>query len=234
VRAAALWSNDLRNVIRDRTAAVLLVMPPVMAATLRAGSPLVEQQLPLAAAYRLPAVALFCQVAGAFPALMLAFIMLDEKDEGLFPAFRVLPMSPRRFLFTRLSMVAVLGMLYAALVIAGSGLTDFTWPETLLLAIVCGLQAPLVALVIVSVAGNKIEGLAVIKGVFPAVIFPVAALLAESSWTRVFAVLPAFWIYHAFAAPDLASLALYSSGALALYAVLTALSYRLFRRRVLP
>lgn len=229
-----LWSNDLRNVVRDRTAAVLLVMPLLLVAWLRAGTPLVEQQLPAAVAYRLPMVALFCQIAGAFPAFMLAFIMLDEKDEGLFPAFRVLPISPRRFLFFRLVMVAVLGTLYSALVIAGSGLTDFTAGETLLLAAVCGLEAPLVALVIVSVAGNKIEGLAVIKGVFPALLFPMAAVLASSAWTWLFAVLPAFWIYHAFAAPHPAALALYASGALVLYALLTTASYRLFRRRVLP
>lgn len=233
--AAALWGNDLRHIVRDRTVAVLAVVPFLFVAFLRLGVPLAEARAPLVAGYRAPVVALFCLIAGTFPAFMLAFIMLDERDEGLFPVFRVLPISPTRLLWTRLAMVAALGFAYPLVIVAGSGLLEVSAPAALLLCALCGLQAPMVALVIVSLAGNKIEGLAVIKGIFPAVMFPAAGVIFASAWwSKLFAVVPAYWIYLAFTARDARSLAFASIGAVVLHGVVLAVFYRRFRRRVLP
>jgi fluoroquinolone transport system permease protein len=213
---------------------VLLFVPLIFAVSLRFAVPLIERSLPIAGGYRPHVVSLFCMLAGVFPALMLSFIMLDEKDEDLFPAFRVLPISPLRFLLARLVLVATLGFVYALIIMAGSRLVLYSLPAMLSLSSLCALLAPAATLVIVSVAGNKIEGLTVSKGLFPAILLPLAGVVAPAWWTSAFAVLPTYWIYRAFAAPDSAALARASMGALAIQAAITALFYRRFRRRVFP
>lgn len=232
--AAALWTNDLRNVVRDRTVAVLLVLPLLFVVFLRYGLPLAERHAPVVGEYHVPVLALFCLLAGTFPAFMLAFIMLDERDAGLFPVFQVLPISLRELLLLRLFVVMGLAVAYPLLVLAGSGLYALSPARALLLSALCALQAPAITLLIVSVARNKIEGLAVMKGVFPAVLFPVAGILLPTLWVSAFAVLPAYWVYQAFAAPDAAGLLRATAGTVATSAILVILLYRRFRRRVLP
>jgi len=232
--AIALWRNDLKNIVRDRTVSVLLFVPLIFIVSLRFAMPLVERGLPVVGGYRPHVVSLFCMLAGVFPAFMLSFIMLDEKDEDLFSVFRVLPISPLRFLLDRLVLVAALGFVYALIIMAGSRLVLYSLPVMLGLSALCALLAPAATLIIVSVAGNKIEGLTIIKGLFPAVLLPLVGVVAPAWWTSAFAVLPTYWIYRAFAAPDTAILARASLGALAIQAAITALFYRRFRRRVFP
>jgi fluoroquinolone transport system permease protein len=232
--ARALWANDLRHIVRDRTVSVLLFVPLILILSLRFAVPVIERQLPIVSGYRPLVLALFCMIAIMFPAFMMSLLMLDEKDQDLFAVFRVLPISPLRFLLDRLVLVAALGFLDALALVAGSGLVAYALPVLLCLAALCALMPAAATLLIVSVAGNKIEGLTVIKGLFPLILLPAAGLVVKSSWTILFAVFPAYWIYVAFAAPDGRTLALACTCAVALHGVLIAVFYRRFRRRVFP
>jgi fluoroquinolone transport system permease protein len=230
----ALWANDLRNIVRDRTVSVLLPVPLIFAAFLRFGVPFLERHAPVAGGYRPVVLALFCMLAAMFPAFMMSFILLDEKDQDLFPVFRVLPISPRRFLLARLSLVAALAFVNALVILAGSGLVALSLPVQIGLASLCALIPPAATLLIVSVAGNKIEGLTLLKGLFPLILFPAVGAVVEAWWTKILAILPAYWVYLAFAAPDPAPRALAATCAAALHLLVTALFYRRFRRRVFP
>lgn len=233
--AAALWANDLRNVLRDRTVSVLLFVPLILAAGLRFGLPAAEQQLPLLVGYRPLVLALFCLLAGSFPAFMTAFIMLDEKDEDLFSVFRVMPIAPRRFLLLRLTLVVALAFVYPLIILVGSGLAPYPPAVLAVLAALCAVMAPSLTLIVVSVATNKIEGLTLIKALFPFVLLPAAGVLVHGVWKLAFVILPAYWIYRAFAAaPDAAALAAASAGALITHGLLAVVFYRRFRRRVFP
>lgn len=230
----ALWANDLRHIVRDRTVSVLLLIPLILVASLRWAVPIIERQAPIIAGYRPLIVALFCMIAVLFPAFMMSFLMLDEKDQDLFAVFRVLPISPLRFLFDRLVLVVALGFFDSLIILAGSQLVAWSLPVQLCLAALCALMPAAATLIIVSLAGNKIEGLTIIKGLFPLILFPAAGLVVKSSWTVIFAVLPAYWIYRAFAAPDGRTLALACTCAVALHGLVIAVFYRRFRRRVFP
>lgn len=228
----ALWANDFKNTVRDRTINVLLFVPFIFAVFLRLAVPFIERYAPALSAYRALVLALFCMLAGIFPAFMMSFIMLDEKDESLFAAFRVLPISPRRFLLYRLTLVATASFGYAAIIVAGSGLVPFAAPTVLVLAAQCALLSPTATLIIVSVAANKIVGLTVLKGLFFALVLPAAAFVLSSGWLDLLAVLPSYWIYASFSARDAAELARGSAGAVVLHSALIAIFYRHFRRRV--
>jgi fluoroquinolone transport system permease protein len=230
----ALWANDFRHIVRDRTVSVLLFVPLVLVGSLRFAVPVVERQVPIVSGYRPLVLALFCMIAALFPAFMMSFLMLDEKDQDLFAVFRVLPISPLRFLLDRLVLVAALGFLDSLILLTGTGLVAYSLPVLLCLSALCALLPAMATLIIVSLAGNKIEGLTVTKGLFPLILFPAAGALVKSSWTLVFAVLPTYWIYLAFDAPDGRTLTLACTAVVALYAVWIAVFYRRFRRRVFP
>jgi fluoroquinolone transport system permease protein len=229
----ALWANDLRSVIRDRTVAVLLFVPPLFAAALRFGLPLAEREAPFLAPYRELTIGLFCLLASAFPGFMLAFLLLDERDEGLFAVFRVLPISPRRFLLDRLALATGLSFLYPLLILAATrGLSPRPWPVALLLAALCALLAPLTVLLVVVLAENKIVGMAVIKGLFPLLMLPIAGLVLDSAWAGAFGLLPSYWVYRAFTAGGGVELALTAGAAAVFHLALVAVLLRRFRERL--
>ena len=230
---AALWANDLRNVVRDRTVSVLVVVPFLFALALRYGLPSAESELPLLAAYRPLVVALFCLLASSFPGFVLAFLLLDERDEGLFPAFRVLPISPGRFLLARLALASALAVLYPLVILSAAGpVHPRPWPELLLLALLSALVAPVAVLLVVVLASNKIEGMAVIKALFPLLLLPAAGLVVEAAWAVLFGLLPSYWVYRAFTAAGPAELALSAAAGAAFHLVLAAALLRRFRERV--
>ncbi|MDP3911396.1 MAG: hypothetical protein Q8Q14_13495 [Gemmatimonadales bacterium] len=230
---AALWANDLRSVIRDRTVSVLVLVPFLFAAALHFGLPLAEAEAPFLAPYRDLTVGLFCLLASAFPGFMLAFLLLDERDEGLFAVFRVLPISPRRYILVRLALASGLSFLYPFLILAATGgLSARSWPVVLLLAALCSLLAPLTVLLVVVLAANKIVGMAVIKALFPLLILPIAGLVIETAWAWWFGLLPSYWVYRAFTANDSVELALSAGIGALFHLALIAILLRRFRDRL--
>lgn len=228
----ALWANDLRNTLRDRTVGVLLFIPLVFALGLRFGLGPAEAQFPLLADHRTLVIALFCLLASAFPGLMLAFILLEERDEGLFPVFRTLPISPSGFLLGRLALATGLSFLYPLIILATvQGIAPRPGWRIPLLALLCSLQAPLSVLLVVVLASNKIEGLAVIKALFPAILLPAAPFALTAPWAHLLAILPAYWIYRAFAGGGPAAVGFAAIGALLFHLVPSALLLRRFQRR---
>jgi fluoroquinolone transport system permease protein len=230
--ARAVWGNDLRNIVRDRTVGMLLVVPVIFLVLLRFGYPLVERQLPEAADHRVLVLAAFCLIAGTFPALMTSFVMLDEKDQGLFAAQRVLPVAPARLLGYRLLVVAVLSLVYPLLLILGSGLADRALPAVLVLALLCALGAPVATLFVVATAGNKIEGLTLFKAIFSVVVFAALGVAAPGWWSWFTALIPTYWIYAAFDADRPAALLVTAGVAVAYHLAVLAVAYRRFRRQV--
>jgi fluoroquinolone transport system permease protein len=230
--ARAVWGNDLRNIVRDRTVGVLLVVPVIFLVLLRFGYPLIERQLPEVADYRVLVLAAFCLIAGTFPAFMTSFIMLDEKDQGLFAAQRVLPVAPARLLGYRLLVVAVLSLVYPLLLILGSGLADRTLPAVLVLALLCALGSPVATLFVVATASNKIEGLTLFKAIFFVVVFAALGVAVPGWWTWLTALIPTYWIYAAFDADRPAALLVAAGVAVAYHLAVLAVTYRRFRRQV--
>ena len=48
----ALWANDFRHIVRDRTVSVLLFIPVILIGSLRFAVPLIERQFPIVGGYR--------------------------------------------------------------------------------------------------------------------------------------------------------------------------------------
>ncbi|WTD06563.1 hypothetical protein OH717_30300 [Streptomyces albidoflavus] len=231
--AKTIWTNDLRSIVRDRTASVLLVVPLIFLGLLRFGVPLLERKWPALGDYHAVLLGLFCVIVGMFPAFMMSFVMVDERDQGLVSAFRVLPVSPTRFLRSRIMMVVALGLLYPLLLTLGAGIGSYGLVRALVLAVLCAAGGAAAMIIAVSLARNKIECLTAFKALFVlAALGATGALGSFNGWNRVPGVLPSYWVFAAFDAADTRGFLAASIVAALLYGLAMWIFYRSFRRNL--
>jgi fluoroquinolone transport system permease protein len=131
--------------------------------------------------------------------MMTGFLMLEERDDRVLAALRVTPLSLRRYLLYRLGTALLLS---TAVILIGLPLTGLmaapVWPPLPVLALLGGLTAPLVALLMAAIAGNKVEGMALSKAFG---LLPLGALVAffiDGEWQWLLGVLPSYWPVRAF------------------------------------
>lgn len=230
--AGAIWASDLRTVVRDRTVGALFAVPIIFLVLLRLGVPALTGRLPAATSYAPVILGLAVTVAAMIPAFMLAFIILDELDEGLTAVFLVLPIAPGRLLSYRLTAVAVFGYLSSFLLILSSGVPRVPADAALILAVPGALEGPAGVLIAIALAKNKIEGLAVFKGLFFVLALGVVGGIPVAPWwIDAFGVIPAYWVFAALAAADFIVRLTAIAIAVLTYAVIIAVAYYCFRRR---
>ncbi|MDO4540976.1 MAG: hypothetical protein Q4B48_07790 [Syntrophomonadaceae bacterium] len=123
-----------------------------------------------------------------------AMVILDEADLGLARAIAVTPVERRGYLASRIGVPAVLATLYCTAVTLVFRLSGLDAGRLIVLALCSGALGVVVALMVSSMAQNKVEGLAYSKlsGLF--VLGLPVALLIPAPAQYISAVLPTFWM----------------------------------------
>ncbi|MEO3876265.1 ABC transporter permease [Nonomuraea sp. B12E4] len=167
---------------------------------------------------------------------VMALQLLDDKDQHTLTALRVTPVPPASYPAYR---AAVTAALTTITVIASLALSAQVPPRTLALsvavAVVAGLLAPVLGLVMASAGRNKIEGLAVMRVIGLAVfILPmIPFFIPGSPWQLAFGILPPYWPVRAFwSAMDGDVFWPYIAGGVAYNAVLALSLIRVLVRRM--
>ncbi len=130
-------------------------------------------------------------VLGALCGLML----LDEKDQHTLAALRIAPIPPLTYPLYRALVTTVVS---AVSIVAALALT-LQVPADLVLksipiGLVCGTGAAVVGLLMPAVAGNKVEGLAVMRAVGMLLFgLPLIPWWLDSPWQLLFGLLPTYW-----------------------------------------
>ncbi|MGP4020695.1 ABC transporter permease [Saccharopolyspora sp. 5N708] len=130
-------------------------------------------------------------VAGGLAGLM----VLDERDEGTLQALRVSPVPLAAYVRYRAGIAVVLAICYTVATTVGTGLLPArAVPGTVFVGLLGGLSALVVALLLLAFAGNKVEGVAVIRalGVLIAGV-PLVPYFLDSGWQWLFGLLPTYW-----------------------------------------
>lgn len=194
--AVALLRADLANLRRDPMllGASLAIVPLTLA--LRFGWP--QAVVRLAPWVDLaPYGGLVALCAGLLAPLLMGtvvgFMMLEERDEGVDEAFAVSPMRLRGWLAWRLAAPVGLGFIAFIVILTGSRLETPSWPATLAAATLAALEVPLFGTLLVSLARNKVEGLALSKALNLLVMVPVAFALWASPLRWALALVPTVW-----------------------------------------
>ncbi|MEA4823601.1 MAG: hypothetical protein VB111_05730 [Clostridiaceae bacterium] len=159
---AEIWS--------DAMLAVLLFVPIFMGVVFRFGVPVLESyfckrlgQATILASYRF----VFDLLLSVMTPLMFtaagAMVILDEADLGLARAVAVTPIGRSGYLASRIGVPALLSTLYCIIITMVFKLSDIDIPRLLLLAVCSGSLSITAALMIVSMAKNKVDGMAYTK-----------------------------------------------------------------------
>jgi len=202
---------DLRQVTRDPMLSLYLLAPLLLWVVLRFGVPvgamLLEERtgFDLAAHYDLIlSIALF--LTPLILGVMTGFLMLDERDEKLIDYYAVTPLSKRGYLRYRLFLPVLLSVVYSVLLLTCSGLAPVRLWSMLTILPMAALSAPVMSLFLSAYASNKVEGMALSKGVGLLVFGPVIAYCIPFPMQALGAVFPAYWsskAYFAGSASDL-------------------------------
>ena len=196
----ALGRNDLRSVRRDSLLAGVVLLPWLLVAGLRLVVPPFTAWLAgvhgfNATPFTPLILSLFCVLQIPLVVGMLTgFLVLDERDDGTLTALRVTPLSLEGYARYRIMAAVLLSAAFILISIPLSGLRPQPALAALApVALLAGLFAPIIALLLATFAGNKVEGMALSKGFALLLLGPLAAYFLPDDRQVLLGLLPTFW-----------------------------------------
>ncbi len=125
----------------------------------------------------------------------MGFLFLDEKDERTLTALQVTPLSLRSYMVYRLGLSMFFSLLASLLImLLVRNFLPLPAPlAAILLAVLAALPLPIYALFISAIGQNKVQGIALSKGLGPFMVLPVVAWFVPEPWPWLFGLLPTFW-----------------------------------------
>jgi fluoroquinolone transport system permease protein len=198
----SLTLADIRNVNRDSLLRLILVCPWIMALLLRWVLPFMAEGFVERFDFRV-----YYGLLTSFFSIMLmpqlfgyiaGFMLLDERDDGTLQALRVTPLSMERYLVYKMAVPVLMGVVAVYIFVPVVGLITVPYAPLLPIALVAALTGPIFALLLASLAANKVQGLAVMKGLSLVLIAPMVAYFVPTPWQWLFALAPTFWPLKAF------------------------------------
>ena len=195
----ALTITDIRNIFREQLLYFMFAGAPVLQfAAARFLVPWIGELYPqIEPYYPLILLLLLLQLVTG-TGFVIASILLDERDEGVLTALRIMPISENAFILYRLLFAVVISFLFSLFMILFSGLAEMSLLHALINALLLSLISPIMVLILATFSQNKIEGLAIFKGVNLVIFLPVAAFFINSSGRHLFGILPFHWSYQYF------------------------------------
>ena len=243
MRAAlgALIRADSRLLWRDPLLGWMLLLPVGLALMLRALIPRAGEVLLATnrfdlAPYHPLILGGYMMTAPGIVGMVVGFLLLDERDSRTLLALRTTPLSMRRYLAYRIALPLVVGTASTLIGYPLIGILALPFPTLVGIALVAGLSAPLLALVLATAAPNKVAGFAVVKILNSVNLLPNAAFFLPVPLQYAAGVLPTYWPMRAFwsaaagdpCGPPLATGAL--AGLIAVAAAARLFEHRLLRR----
>lgn len=227
--------TDFRQILREQLLWVMFIFAPVIQFTLaRWLIPVLMEQFPILNGYQFLILGAMCLQVVSGIGFVIAMMILDEKDDGILTAIRVLPLSSAAFLAYRLLAATLVALVFAFGMCWGSGLIDLSVWQAGVAAILFALTSPAVTLFMSTFGDNKVEGLAMYKGVNLVLLLPIASFFTPAIWSYTFGWIPAFWSFRIIADLDTQSTItwFYFATGIILHSLLIAWLFIRFRRKI--
>lgn len=194
-----LLKMGLRQLFTDGMLVMLLIAPLLIGLVFHFGIPFLNTLLiekldfsllpwyPLVDAFMIMLTPCMVGMAGAF-------LILDECDEGTALYYRITPTEGPSYLAARIGVPMVWGVVSSIATVIIFGISGMPLLQILVGSIMSALAGTFVAMMVVSLAGNKVEGLAISKlsGIIFAGMF--VAWFAPAPYKYTAAFLPSFWL----------------------------------------
>ena len=203
---AAFGRNDLRGTYRDPLLWMIVLAPVIWTTFVALLTPMVTEML--AERYGFDLVPYYPLVLTAFLLLtsiiitgaIAAILILDEVDAGTLTALRVTPVPLSTLFAYRAGTVMVLATVYVVATLSFSGILEpGLVPSLIPIGLLAGVSAIVTLLLIVAVASNKIQGIAMVRALGMLIAgLPCLPWFIDSDWNLAFGVLPPYWAAKAF------------------------------------
>lgn len=205
----ALSYNDFRNIRREPILIFCILGPMVLSIAIRLIIPFLTEKVKMYIDLTIyyPLIAGF--VVLFIPMLMgmiTGFMLLDERDDQVFMTLITTPLAKNGYITYRILLPIVISFIYSLFIIPLINIIDVSLITIFPIALLASIEAPLVALFLVVFAGNKVEGLALSKGLGFLIIAPVGGYFIKSSWKYLCGILPTYWAPMALVLGDIKSL----------------------------
>ncbi len=238
----ALGPIDVRGVRRDGTLSWMVFLPILSALILRLGIPPLTQRLLEQSGFDLtpyyPALLGYFLVVMA-PitfAVLVGFLLLDEKDDKTLTALQVTPLTLNAYLAYRILIPVILTAVMMFILFPMSGLDRLSFVETALVALAVAPMSPMFALYLAAIAQNKVQGFALMKLSGAILFVPIFAYFVQTRWELAFGLIPTYWpmkVYWMLTAGKMDGVWLYVLVAVVYQSVITVLFARRFNKTML-
>lgn len=192
----ALSLNDFRSTFRDPIFKGLLIFPFVAFAIVRWLMPVLEQRYPVIVPYKEVILMWACMQSATMFGMIYAFLFLEEKEENVWQAIRVLPISGLTLVASRLLIGLTISTLVNFTLIHWGRIITLPLYQELLLSLQYSLCAPLLALMLGAFANNRIEGLAQMKIASLLLNLPALIYFLPQKFLHLLALIPTYWSFR--------------------------------------
>jgi fluoroquinolone transport system permease protein len=184
---------EWRSIRRDSMLRGLLILVFLLALLTRWLVPWISArfELDLAPHYPLIMSALVVFLAPVLIGFIVGMLLLDERDEGTLQAISVTPLPMWQYLSWKLSLPVAATSVLTVLMFPMVGLIPFRW-SYLMAVIVGAMWAPLLALIMVCFARNKLQGFVLMRVSNLLLVIPMLAWFFPR-WEPALACFPTYW-----------------------------------------
>lgn len=129
-----------------------------------------------------------------FVAIVSAFLLLEERDEEIVAYYQITPVADYAYLLARIGLPMLFAGLMTIIVAVLFQLTTLSMMTILLSTILSCFSGIFLAMMVVSLAGNRVEGLAFSKLMGISFLGLFMVWLLPEAYAYYTAILPSFWI----------------------------------------
>lgn len=189
---------DMANVRRDALLVWVPLAPILFALAIRFGYGPVQSWLSThwqfdVSPYEALLVSFLFVLGPTMAGMVVGFLLLDERDEGVLRVMLVTPVPMGTFLSYRLALPVLLGFVCTLIAYPIAGLLPLPILGVAACAALAAVGAPLFALVLVLFAEDKVSGFVVMKVVNVVNLVPIAAFFLPSDVAWLPGILPTYW-----------------------------------------
>ncbi len=227
-----VFQIGLKQVSKDGMLILLLPAPILMGIIFRYGIPAINLLLENKAAFSLEPWygiidgMLIC-LTPLFVSMVSSFLILEERDEGIGAFYQITPAAGYSYLIARIGLPMVWALLSTILIAALFHTSPLSLATVVLSSIVSTFMGIFFAMMIVSLAANRVEGLVYSKLTGFSILGLVLVWFIPSPLHYFIAFLPSFWIGRLLL--DGASLFAFSGGIASCFVLISLFTVRFLR-----
>jgi fluoroquinolone transport system permease protein len=188
-----LLKHELKNIVHDKMYLFLAIFPIIMSIIAYFLIPYLKEQSSEVASNIV--VLVFISLNGFMFGAITAFTLLDDSDDKVLLSLKITPISVKYYVLLKLVISYILGIFATIILLLVTNFIETSNVRDMIFIIILApLQGPIFALLINSLATNKVEGFVIMKLSGIILMIPIAAIFL-TKWTELLlGLIPGFWV----------------------------------------